>query len=244
MTRPTPSHVARPPRAPGQVRTRALWCVVALCLALTAGSGIAMALRAPSEPAPPSAPVLHLGGLDVPLPASFEATDPGTRLFYPGRRGQPLAVVTGAAVLEPGVCPEVPDSSRGFVGLAEVSDQRLLAAHRAALRRWRTGLAIGVGGRPRVHRVDAGEGRMRTDLVLRNRRNGPCQPPRVAVSVLSARTSRGVATIVLVRDVGVDGALGDAAADLLLDGARASAVARGGTSVQADLRGTPTLRNS
>jgi hypothetical protein len=42
----------------------------------------------------------------------------------------------------------------------------------------------------------------------------------VRVSVLTVDVGRGTRTVVLVRDVGVDGALGERTADLVLDGVR------------------------
>jgi len=114
------------------------------------------------------------------------------------------ASVAGAALLVPGACPDVPGSSRGFVGVVR-------GDHAELVRSWSRGLAAAVGSTPTPSEVDAPVGR-RTDLEVVVGVDAPCQPPRVRASLL---TRSGV-TVVLVRDVGVAGAIDDATAELVL----------------------------
>jgi len=149
-------------------------------------------------------PVLERHGLVVRLPAGAEVLPPGERLLYRDADGSVAASVAGAALLAPEACPDVPGSSRGFVGVVRGDHEELVRA-------WSRGLAAAVGSAPARSDVDAPAGR-RTDLAVEVRLDAPCQPPRVHASLL---TRSGV-TVVLVRDVGVAGALDDATAELLL----------------------------
>lgn len=178
----------------------ALTAAIVLCTAaLLAGDW-----RARASGPGAAGPALERHGLVVRLPPGTEVLAPGERLLYRGDDGRVAASVAGAALLVPGACPDVPGSSRGFVGVVR-------GDHAELVRAWSRGLAAAVGSTPTPSEVDAPVGR-RTDLEVAVGVDAPCQPPRVRASLL---TRSGV-TVVLVRDVGVAGAIDDATAELVL----------------------------
>ncbi len=183
-----------------------MWLLAALTAGLVLCTAVVVMGDWRARAAGPGAagPVLERHGLVVRLPVGAEVLAPGERLLYRDADGSVAASVAGAALLAPGACPDVPGSSRGFVGVVR-------GDHEELVREWSRGLAAAVGSAPARSDVDAPAGR-RTDLAVEVRLDAPCQPPRVHASLL---TRSGV-TVVLVRDVGVAGALDDATAELLL----------------------------
>ena len=182
------------------------WLLAALTAGLVLCTAVLLAgdWRARASGPGAAGPVLERHGLVVRLPAGAEVLPPGERLLYRDADGSVAASVAGAALLAPGACPDVPGSSRGFVGVVRGDHEELVRA-------WSRGLAAAVGSPPTRSDVEAPVGR-RTDLAVAVRLDAPCQPPRVHASLL---TRSGV-TVVLVRDVGAEGAIDDAATELLL----------------------------
>ena len=183
-----------------------VWLLAALTVGLVLCTAALLAgdWRARASGPGPAGPALERHGLVVRLPPGAEGLAPGERLLYRGDDGRVAASVAGAALLVPGACPDVPGSSRGFVGVVR-------GDHAELVRSWSRGLAAAVGSTPTPSEVDAPVGR-RTDLEVVVGVDAPCQPPRVRASLL---TRSGV-TVVLVRDVGVAGAIDDATAELVL----------------------------
>lgn len=164
-------------------------------------------------------PVLERHGVRVPLPQGTTMLGRDERLFYAGDDGRPVVSVRGPAVLVPGACPDVPGSSRGFVGVVRSSGP-MAAAHRALVDSWREALGRAVGGTARASPVEAAPG-LRTDVDVGVRIDAPCQPERVRASLLTlpvGRQGRRPVTVVLVRDVGAPGEIGDGVAELMLAG--------------------------
>lgn len=224
MTWPASPHTTR-------VLTWALGVVTAGLLVATVGLAVGQWRTSPvawtgaTTTAGPG-PVLRRDGAVVPLPGSFVALEPSERLFYADRRGRPLASVRWAAVLVPGACEEHEGSNRGFVGFAGSAGLPPGEAHAVQVRRWTAALRAAVGGSPRAAPVGVAP-RLRTDLVVavaEEVRHGlPCQPPEVRASVLTVPDrGGGSVTVVLVRDAGVEDALGDGAAELVLRAVRVS----------------------
>ncbi|WP_300527200.1 hypothetical protein [uncultured Nocardioides sp.] len=183
-----------------------VWLLASLTAGLVLFTAVVLAGDWRARAAGPGAagPVLERHGLVVRLPSGAEVLAPGERLLYRDADGSVAASVAGAALLASGACPDVPGSSRGFVGVVRGDHEELVRA-------WSRGLAAAVGSAPTRSDVDAPAGR-RTDLAVEVRLDAPCQPPRVHASLL---TRSGV-TVVLVRDVGAAGAIDDATAELLL----------------------------
>jgi hypothetical protein len=131
------------------------------------------------------------------------------------RHGVRLRLPAPAEVLPvPDACPEVPGSSRGFVGVVR-SGGTSAVAHDRQVQAWATGLGAAVGEPPQAVEVPDVRGR-RTDLVAEVRVDGPCQPDRVRASLLTLLADGRPVTVVLVRDVGPADAVDDAMAELLL----------------------------
>lgn len=183
-----------------------MWLLAALTTVLVLCTAVVVAgdWRARASGPGAAGPVLQRHGLAVRLPSGAEVLPPGERLLYRDVDGSVAASVAGAGLLAPEACADVPGSSRGFVGVVRGDHEELVRA-------WSRGLAAAVGSTPTRSEVDAPAGR-RTDLAVGVRLEAPCQPPRVHASLL---TRSGV-TVVLVRDVGVAGAMDDATAELLL----------------------------
>lgn len=169
--------------------------------------------RAAATPAE-AGPVLERHGVRLRLPAPAEVLGERERLFYADPAGGRAAAVRGAALLVPDACPEVPGSSRGFVGAVR-SRGTSAVAHDLQVQAWATGLGAAVGEQPQAVEVADARGR-RTDLVAAVRVDGPCQPERVRASLLTLLTGGRPVTVVLVRDVGPADAVDDATAELLL----------------------------
>ena len=169
--------------------------------------------RAAAVPAE-AGPVLERHGVLLRLPAPAEVLPVRERLYYTDPAGGTAAAVRGAALLVPDACPEVPGSSRGFVGVVRSAGTSAIA-HDLQVQAWATGLGAAVGEPPQAVEVEDARGR-RTDLVAEVRVGGPCQPERVRASLLTVVAGGRPATVVLVRDVGPADALDDATAELLL----------------------------
>lgn len=169
--------------------------------------------RAAATPAE-AGPVLERHGVRLRLPAPAEVLPVRERLFYADLDGGTAAAVRGAALLVPGACPEVPGSSRGFVGVVR-SGGTSATAHDLQVAAWSAGLGAAVGEHPQEVELPDARGR-RTDLVAEVRIDGPCQPERVRASLLTLLADGRPATVVLVRDVGPSDALDEATAELLL----------------------------
>lgn len=183
------------------------WLLAALTLVLVTATAVVVAADWRARAAGPVAagPVLERHGLVLRLPAGVEPLPAGERLLYRDADGSVAASVAGAALVAPGACPDVPGSSRGFVGVVR-------GDHEDLVRAWSRGLGAAVGSTPTRSAVATPAGR-RTDLVAGVRVDAPCQPPRVRASLLTLDEG----TVVLVRDVGVAGAMDEATAELLLD---------------------------
>lgn len=191
-----------------------LVAVTAVLLVLTSVTLVGQARDRAEATSADAGPVLERHGVRLRLPAPAEVLAARERLFYADPDGGTAAAVRGAALLVPGACPEVPGSSRGFVGVVR-SGGTSAAAHDLQVAAWATGLGAAVGERPREVEFPDARGR-RTDLVAEVRVGGPCQPERVRASLLTLLADGRPATVVLVRDVGPADALDDATAELLL----------------------------
>lgn len=194
-----------------------VWLLVAVTAALLVLTSVTLVGQWRDRAAATSVgagPVLERHGLRLRLPAPAEVLPARERLFYADPAGGTAAAVRGAALLVPGACPEVPGSSRGFVGVVR-SGGTSAVVHDLQVEAWARGLGAAVGEPPRAVEVADPRGR-RTDLVADVRIDGPCQPERVRASLLTLLADGRPTTVVLVRDVGPADALDDATAELLL----------------------------
>lgn len=194
-----------------------VWLLVAVTAVLLVLTSVTLVGQWRDRAAATSAgagPVLERHGLRLRLPAPAEVLPARERLFYADPAGGTAAAVRGAALLVPGACPEVPGSSRGFVGVVR-SGGTSAVVHDLQVEAWARGLGAAVGEPPRTVEVADPRGR-RTDLVADVRIDGPCQPERVRASLLTLLADGRPTTVVLVRDVGPADALDDATAELLL----------------------------
>ena len=194
-----------------------VWVLVAVTTVLLTATTVTLVGqwrdRAAATPAE-AGPVLERHGVRLRLPAPAEVLPARERLFYTDPAGGTAAAVRGAALLVPDACPEVPGSSRGFVGVVR-SGGTSAVAHELQVQAWSTGLGAAVGEPPQTVEVPDVRGR-RTDLVATVRVDGPCQPERVRASLLTLLAGGRPVTVVLVRDVGPADAVDDATAELLL----------------------------
>lgn len=194
-----------------------VWVLAAVTAALLTVTSVTLVGqwrdRAAAVPAE-AGPVLERHGVRLRLPAPAEVLPARERLFYADPEGGTAAAVRGAALLVPEACPEVPGSSRGFVGVVR-SGGTTATAHDLQVAAWADGLGAAVGEPPQEVEVPDARGR-RTDLVADVRVDGPCQPERVRASLVTLLADGRAATVVLVRDVGPADALDDATAELLL----------------------------
>jgi len=191
-----------------------LVAVTAVLLVLTSVTLVGQARDRAGATSAGAGPVLERHGVRLRLPAPAEVLSTRERLFYADPDGGTAAAVRGAALLVPGACPEVPGSSRGFVGVVR-SGGTSATAHDLQVAAWSAGLGAAVGERPQEVEVADVRG-FRTDLVAQVRVDGPCQPARVRASLLTLLADGRPTTVVLVRDVGPADALDDATAELLL----------------------------
>lgn len=194
-----------------------VWVLVAVTAVLLVLTSVTLVGQARDRAAATSAeagPVLERHGVRLRLPAPAEVLPARERLFYADPEGGTAAAVRGAALLVPEACPEVPGSSRGFVGVVR-SGGTTATAHDLQVAAWADGLGAAVGEPPQEVEVPDARGR-RTDLAADVRVDGPCQPERVRASLLTLLADGRPVTVVLVRDVGPADAVDDATAELLL----------------------------
>ena len=190
------------------------------------------AAPAPPRPGPAFAGGRFLRGggarVEVPAPA-----DGWTRMggdvvvYYVDRRGDPAVGVRGPAVFRDGYCARRPGgSNRGFVGFARAtSGVSVRAANTALGRRWVRAVALDgdlrtssphTPLRTRPLTLADGTTAVRSTSWIRVADRGPCGAPEVVVTLVSVGTGRRVATLVMVRDAGVRGALPAGLADRIL----------------------------
>ncbi len=156
--------------------------------------------------------------------------DRDTVLYYADRSGHPAVGVAGPAVYRDGYCARERRSDRGFVGFTRATPGA--GARRANVHLMRDWLAaVALDGRRRtpdqhtpvrtraVSLADGGAAVRSTSRVT-VAHPGPCGSPGVELTLLSFEAGGAVATLVLVRDVGAPGTLGDVAADRILATAR------------------------
>lgn len=200
---------------------RVAWVMGTLAALAVLGVAVVAAVHDPAR-----ALVLRGEHLAVTLPGegwSLAGSDEAVQYADPA--GRVVARLRGPAVYREGVCP---GTSRAFVGFPSPSSAWPAAAHAALVARWASAVAgEPAGGVPPVERSD---GRLRSDVTV-SVPDGPCAPARARVSVVSVAVAGGTASVVLVRDLDVEGALGEAAAEAIL------------ASVGRDARGRQSLRS-
>ena len=188
-------------------------------------------------PAPPRPGHAFTGGrflrgggarVEVPPPADgWTRTRGDVVVYYVDRRGDPAVGVRGPAVFRDGYCARRPGgSNRGFVGFARPATGVSVATANTALgRRWVRAVALDGDlrtSRPhtplRTDRLTLADGTTAVRSVSRIRvaDHGPCGAPEVVVTLVSLDAGGRVATLVMVRDAEVRGALADGLADRIL----------------------------
>lgn len=189
--------------------TRVAWVLGVLATA-TVVAAAAVWLRSSPGPADLRQVVLRGEGLSITVGEGWTLTGADEAVQYADRHGRVTARLRGPAVYGEGACP---GASRAFVGFPTGSAAEPAAAHTALVARW----AAAVAGGPAlgVPPAAAGGGWLRTDVTLAVP-DGPCAPDRARLTVVSTASARGTASVVLVRDLDVPGALSDEAAEEVL----------------------------
>jgi len=173
---------------------------------------------------------LRGGGARVEVPARAAGWTRQGRdvvVYYVDRRGDPAVGVRGPAVFRDGYCARRPGgSNRGFVGFARpATGVSVRAANTALGRRWVRAVALDgdlrtssphTPLRTRPLTLADGTTAVRSTSRIRVADRGPCGAPVVVVTLVSVGTGGRVATLVMVRDAGVPGALADGRADRIL----------------------------
>ncbi|ANH38392.1 hypothetical protein I601_1963 [Nocardioides dokdonensis FR1436] len=154
---------------------------------------------------------------------------PGTSVFYTDAEGRISAALDGAAVYRDGFCDRAGaahrPSNRAVAGFGRVSRLGARRTSRAVAQQWRAAIAfdsrtgtVHETSRVRTRDVELADGAaaVRSDFTLRIAEPSACEAARVRTSVVSLDTGGWTASLVLVRDVAVPDALGDAEAERLL----------------------------
>ena len=187
--------------------------VVATLVTLACGGAVLAATGAerpsPESSAPPWQEVAApAGSFDVPPePEGWTVREPELVVYYADRYGEPMVGVAGPAVLDDGYCPEgTGASNRGFAGLTGPHPGSPRQVNLREARSWASAVA---GLRPAATRtshlaLDDGSVAVRSHVVVRPARSGPCQPDRVWLDLVSVAGPAGVVTLVVVRDLGPD----------------------------------------
>jgi hypothetical protein len=165
-------------------------------------------------------------GLAYDVPRTWKVETPDTIVGFEDPKGNPLAVMSGAAGIERGDCSLVRTGARGGVTpdvrrSARLSD--LPGVARSEARRWaNAGYTPTIGdtsgqaptvqlSRPRGVKLRGGiRGYYVTAQVTVNGTRGTCDPPRAVVHVVAFPSTRGEPVVFIgYADVGVPGAPGD-----------------------------------
>lgn len=166
--------------------------------------------------------------VEVPAPADGWTRKGGdVVVYYVDRRGDPAVGVRGPAVFRDGYCARRPGgSNRGFVGFARpATGVSVRAANTALGRRWVRAVALDgdlrtssphTPLRTRPLTLADGTPAVRSTSRIRVADRRPCGAPEVVVTLVSVETGGRVATVVMVRDAGVHGALSNGLADRIL----------------------------
>lgn len=156
----------------------------------------------------------------------WTTTGSDTVVYYVNRSGRPSVGVSGPAVFRAGYCRGRPASSRGFAGFNRpVPGDDLRRVETRLVRLWVAAVALdrdrwtsGPHTPVRTREVTLADGStgLRSTSVVTVPRPGRCDAPRVEVTLVGFRAGRVVATLVMVRDVGGPGTLGDRRAERVL----------------------------
>jgi hypothetical protein len=156
----------------------------------------------------------------------WTATSSDTVVYYVDRGGHPSVGVAGPAVFHAGYCRGRPASNRGFAGFTRpVPGRGLLRVEARLMRAWLTAVSLDRDRRTsgphtpvRTREVTLADGSpgLRSTSVVTVPRPGRCDAPRVAVTLVGFHAGAAVVTLVLVRDVGAPGTLGDRQAERVL----------------------------
>ena len=200
-------------RAPTSTRPAAvLGAVAGLFVAVVGVVGVLPVAGVIVTPTPsPERPTHDVGGagLVLSVPPGWSPTSAATRLSYRLPGGGRVAL-RAPVLLDRGACDADPDSARAFLGFVRGGHPGH-TGHTGLVRRWTAGVR-GRAGVVVARTSGTGPRSVRSDVVLRLPEDGPCAAPSAVLTVLTvtAGPARG-SGVVLVRDAGVAGALGDAA---------------------------------
>ncbi len=183
-------------------------CATVVVLAVTVAA-LVHGVRRPAQPSPDERPWQVVarppGRFEVPPAADGWGLWPSSRrLYYADRNGAPLVAVAGPAVLDEGYCTRTTGpSNRAFAGLVGTRRGQAAVVHDRLVRDW----VAAIGGRVEVShreqvRLHGARAAVRSRAVLALTRRTPCQPRRVELWLVSAPSTAGVTTLVLVRDLG------------------------------------------
>lgn len=192
------------------VLRRVVWVLgVVAALAVVGTSAAALVLDDDAEQ-----PRLTLrgSGVSATLPAAHWRIAPAdTGIVYRDADGRRLVGLTGPAVYREGACVSDRTLSRAFAGFVPRSGRPL----RTVARAWAEAATLDVTtGRPTGPvRLRVSEDRVDADVGVPP---GPCNPARQHLTVVAA----GDQALVLLRDVGVAGALPQEAAEEIADSVR------------------------
>jgi hypothetical protein len=151
-----------------------------------------------------------------------------TVIYYVDRNGDPAVGVNGPAVFKDGYCKGSSGiSNRGFVGFTRTATEMSAREANTDLSRdWVAAVSLNEDLRTssphtplRTTEVTLGDGStaVRTSSRITLDSDDPCDPPAVELTMVSLDTGDAVANLVLVRDLGVRGALTDELADQIVD---------------------------
>jgi hypothetical protein len=150
-----------------------------------------------------------------------------TVVYYVDRKGDPAVGVNGPAVFRNGYCTTSSDASnRGFVGFTRTATGMSAREANADLsREWVAAVSLNDDLRTssphtplRTTEVtlDDGSPAVRSSSRITLDSDDACDPPAVEFTMVSLDTGDAVANLVLVRDVGVRGALTDELVDQVI----------------------------
>lgn len=182
---------------------------VVAALAVVGTSAAALVVR---DPAPL---VLRSAGARVDVPADGWKLMTKDGVGYADRSGRPAVSVPTPAVYAAGWCAEDRTMTHAFVGFVDRGGR----TPAAIARDWGRAITLDRVTGKRVgpvtvdHALSGGVDRADADLRVPA---GPCNPPREHLTVVAA----GDQALVLVRDLDVDGALSERAAEDILDSLR------------------------
>lgn len=146
-----------------------------------------------------------------PAPTGWTVSDPARVVYYADEQGDPAVSLAGPAVLDEGYCAGAAPSYRAFVGLASRVLGPARAVSRASTRRWLAGITGATDAAVLATREERwvladGTPAIGSSVVVALHDTARCTPPRVGLHLVSVPRPAGVSTLVLVRDLGPQGA--------------------------------------